>query len=305
MEQFKLVRRIGSQLGISSSGMEYHQVLPSQNHLEEFFKTERFLKGFAQRAPQLFESAPNQIEIEFINWGHTQLVYVVSAADQKFTVLVGQPSAEFGMVKAEYDNLKKLALYNSQSVVEPIYYHCNNEREAYVAPYHLQAHCVASDAVGWGTYSCAPYRFDVFSAEQRKNVNTCMIALLIKMFDQKEQSGIAACKLGGGDFILEKSWSQEKLSIENTLKSMKLIAAREIVKVPFEDYLDLIRKEFKMKTHSGDSRCKSPGIVINHGARIPMSEKEIESGIRLGLSLINKKESRVAQKEIASKPPTF
>lgn len=50
-----------------------------------------------------------------------------------------------------------------------------------------------------------------------------MIAMLIKFFDDKNNLGIGSCRLGGGDFVLEKGYEDEQITYENILKRMKLI----------------------------------------------------------------------------------
>ena len=49
--------------------------------------------------------------------------------------------------------------------------------------------------------------------------------LLVYIILKKE--GICSCKLGGGDFMLQKGWEDETLIIENTLNNLYLIAARK------------------------------------------------------------------------------
>ena len=75
-----------------------------------------------------------------------------------------------------------------------------------------------------------------------------MIAKLVSLYDFEMCQGIAACKLGGGDFMLEKGWEKQPLTIESTLNGMYLIAAREMITCSFEDYLELIRDEFSRQT---------------------------------------------------------
>ena len=71
-----------------------------------------------------------------------------------------------------------------------------------------------------------------------------MIARLVQYFDTKNSLGIGACHLGGGDFVLEKGYENEAISHENILKRMKLIAARELLPMSLEEYMERIQKEF-------------------------------------------------------------
>ena len=39
---------------------------------------------------------------------------------------------------------------------------------------------------------------------------------LVRLYDEERNLGIGACKIGGGDFILEKSWDKSDKSISST-----------------------------------------------------------------------------------------
>ena len=282
-------------LGIPGNGFDYIKVAPKENVLEElqdriteFIEITDFLKDvvFEKGVPE-FQGQNKRLR--FINYGDTQLVYVLEVNDRNYTLLLGQPAAEFGIVRREHDNLRRLAQNTQENVVAPIHYFQSKDgkRELYVTPYIHQARCIASDDVdGWGVYVPEPeYHFSSFSAEERKVINSSMIALLVKMYDQKNKQGIAACKIGGGDFILEKGYENEPLTHENILKRMKLIAARDMVSMNFDEYLDILRNEFSKRTYykAEDQRDKS--ILVNHKSRIPMTDEEIEKGIEIGINL--------------------
>ena len=227
-------------LGIPSSGFEYQNLSEGQDMIEEFLKTKSFLKqvflnDLYQVAPELNS---NELTLQFINYGDTQLVYVFQSENQLYTVLVGQPAMKIGTVKKEYDNLRLLALENPDIIVKPEYYFSNGERELYITPYIMQARCIASQNSGWGIYVPEPYyHFQLFNPEEQMYVNTSIIANLIKLYNEKENLGVGSCKIGGGDFILEKDWSTENKTLENTLKRMKLIAARA--------YSNFVRKLYR------------------------------------------------------------
>ncbi len=277
-------------LGIPDSGLMYHKVLPHQNSLSEFRKTLNFFDEIIDKRfyPNISLDSNNDIKIQFINYGDTQLVYILYIGNKKYTMLVGQPSAKFGTVKKEYDNLNVLSLKNPNTVIHPINYVCNKDRELYFSPYLMQARCIASQDLGWGIYIPEPrYHFKSFCIEDNEKsiVNSCIIATLIKLFNSDLNLGLSACKIGGGDFILEKEWSNEKLSHENTLKRLKLIAARELIKINLEDYIELIRFEFSKRTYYTDESSRDKSIIINTKSRVSMTKNEIEEGILLGREL--------------------
>lgn len=268
-------------IGISDSGNHYHKLNDDQKHIEEITKTQLFLEEILKNL--LLKNC----EFEFINYGDTELVYVIKKDNQIInTLLVGQPSLKFGIVKKEYDNLIKLAKINSKLVVAPINYYTNSQREAYQTPYFYQARCIATKLDGYGVYIPEPfYRFEYFNEDDEYLITKAMIANIISLYNDKEKLALAACKIGGGDFILEKEYDKESHTIENTLKRMHLIAARELITIDLKDYLKLIRDEFAQITYYPDENLRNPNILINYKNRCAIKEAAIEDGIVLGLKL--------------------
>lgn len=275
-------------LGIPGNGFRYQNLTAGQDAVEEFLKTDMFLrKIFLERiieeAPELVD--PN-MQIEFINYGDTQQVYVLTANGKQWSVLVTQPGASFGIGKTEFDNLRTISINNPGVIVKPEYYFEENDKELYIAPYIYQARCIASQEHGYGVYVPEPYyRFETFPSEISKTVNTCMIANLIKLYDEDSQRGLGACKIGGGDFILVKNWDKSDMSIDSTLDSMKLIAAREMIPMSIAEYEQQLLKEFSERTYYKRLEDRDPRILINHKNRVPMTHDEICAGIELGKQL--------------------
>ena len=276
-------------LGIPSdfAGAEYMQLQEQENIERQFIDILDLLRQIMDDK-SIPEFQNQDKRMRFINWGYTELVYVLEVGRKKYTVLVGQPDVEFGVVKKEYDNLRKLFNRHKEEVVAPIYYMKNpqNTKEAYITPYLYQARCIADSGGSWGVYIPEPeYHFEPFSNKQRNIINACMIATIIKLFDEKNNLGIASCHLGGGDFMLEKGFENEECNYENILKRMKLISAREFTEMTLEKYIETIRREFVKRTFSEEYKDK---IIINNRCKIPMTDSEIEYGIKLGLQLRNK-----------------
>lgn len=115
-----------------------------------------------------------------------------------------------------------------------------------------------------------------------------MIANLVKLYDAKNNLGIASCKIGGGDFILDKKWQKKEQTVKSTLQNMKLIAARELIQIPLNQYVELIKKEFILRTYYENINDRDKSILINHKNRFPMQREEVEKGIQLGLRLRKK-----------------
>lgn len=211
--------------------------------------------------------------------------------EKQYTLLLGQPAKEFGVVKKEYENLRSLGKNNRENVVVPIHYFKDgeNKRELYVTPYFYQARCIGVEDKAWGVWQPElEHHFKEFSEEERKIINSSMIALLIKLFDGKNNLGIGDCRIGGGDFILEKGYENEKITYENMLKRMKLIAARELIPMNLEEYVDRLKEEFSKRTYYEIEDERDKSILINCEARIPMTLEEIQNGIELGYELREK-----------------
>ena len=269
-------------IGIGFISPSYVEVNEIQDKDDEYKKIRKFLHKYLQYYSEKESIPTDDLHIEFINYGKTELVYVLSEKNGKsVTLLVKQPVVQFGKVNQEAQNLLTLNK-RDKNVIAPIDYFQLGDQELYVTPYMNQARCVASYG-SWGMYIPEPYyRFESFTAEQEKIVNTCMIAKLVSLYDFVEEEGISSCKLGGGDFMLSKGWETQPPTIENTLNQLYLIAAREKIKCSFEEYLSIIRDEFSRATIMENPR----GIAINIRGRVPMQIIDIESGIELGQSII-------------------
>ncbi len=242
------IQKVQNNISIGWFHCGYLEVNEIQNKYNEYEKIQKFLQEYINRYSEIVGVPINDLELEFINYGKTELVYVLAEkSGKKTTLLVKQPIVEFGKVKQEAKNL--LILNQShKNIVAPIDYFKLGDQELYATPYINQARCIASDDLGWGMYVPEPfYRFVPFTEEQAKIVTSCMIAKLISYYDFTNHEGIISCKLGGGDFMLPKGWETEKPTIENTLENLYLISARDKIKCSFESYIRLIKNEFSKK----------------------------------------------------------
>ena len=285
-------------LGIPGTGIEYLKLPAGQEDLEsrmvEFYEIRNFLVEVAN-SNLLPEFQGKHKALQFISYGDTEMVYVLSVDDRKYTMLLGQPATQFGVVKREYENLKMLGRNHPESVVVPMQYFADEKgkHELYITPYLYQARCVGIETRQWGAWVPEPfYRFEDFSQEERSAINSCMIARLVQYFDTKNNLGIGACHLGGGDFVLEKGYENEAISHENILKRMKLIAARELLSMSMEEYMERIQKEFLQRTYYRSEEERDPSIQVNHKLKSPMTVKEIQTGIALGLRLRERQKKR-------------
>lgn len=229
-----------------------------------------------------------QKRLQFINYGSTQLVYVLTINESRqYTFLVNQPSAPSGVGKREFENLKNLSKSNKDNVITPLYYFADkndSSRELYITPYYYQARCIGVEDKEWGIWVPEPeYLFYDFKSQDRKVINASMVALLIKLYDEKTKKGLSGVRLDGRDFMLEKGFEDYDLNSQNVLKRMKLIAARSLVQMKLDEYINRIRQEL-----SGQVMDNQQMKVIGKALRKPLALDEIEDGIKLGIDLREK-----------------
>ena len=278
-------------LGIPNYGIHYLRMPQESNSLEDTLKAFSGINNFVTRAASsntVPEFQGKKKRLQFINYGSTQLVFVLTVDESRqYTFLVNQPLVPFGTGKREFENLKTLSKNHKDTVISPLYYFTdknNPNNELYITPYHYQSRCVGVEDKNWGMWVPEPeYLFYDFNAHNRKIINASMVALLIKLYDEKSKKGLSRVRLDGGDFMLEKGFENYDITFENILKRMKLIAARELKSIEFNEYLNSIRQELSGKVENPEEMK-----IIGKKLRCPMEEDEIEAGIKLGLALKEK-----------------
>lgn len=249
------------QLGIPDTDYSYHILGANQNRIEEVITTRTFLSSLSEKIPNIVSTSST---IEFINYGDTELVYVIKNDTSIDTLLVGQPSTKIGTVKIEYDNLRHLAIKHPSIIVSPTTYVSNGKREAYITPYIKQARCIATYDGTYGAYIPEPYyRYEAYNKQDEYLVSKAIIANLIRLYDYDSKLALVECKIGGGDFILEKEYDQEPHTEQNILNRMKLIAARKLINIELNDYIELLRREFSRKTYYKSLSQRDNSILVN------------------------------------------
>ena len=274
-------------LGINVLQACYVSLLPDQNITEELIECSKLVKSMLDNS-DVEELKGYRKRVEFINYGDTQLVFAIVIDESRtYALLINQPTTEYGVGKREYDNLIKLNQMDSELVIKPIHYYERNKRELYVTPYYDLARCVGIEEKDWGVWEPEPsYHFRKFTDEERKTVNQAMVASLIKLYDEENNLGIANCVLTGGDFMLLKGYEDSEISFENIMNSIKLIAARRLISISLEDYIDRIRIEL-----SEEDIPESELVILKSRIKNPFTKEEIETGIELGLSLRNNRKN--------------
>ena len=279
------MKDIKEALGIIDDDIWYYKFLPNQNIIEEIAKIQAFKKSFIY-SDTFLELNGTKFQFQFINYGETQLVYVVTIDNsKKYTILVNQPATEYGVGKTEFINLNRLNQLDPDVVIKPISYFSNNDHELYITPYYYQARCIGVETTNWGIWIPEPdSHFKNFNNDEKRIINSTMVAMLINLYDEENNKGIAKTRLDGGDFMLLKGFEEDNITFENISNHIKLIAARELTSISLDDYIDRIRLELS-KNDLGENEL----IITGKKLREPLTIEEVETGIELGLALRNKK----------------
>lgn len=281
-------------LGIPNYGMHYLKMPSERNSiedtLEEFLGIHNFINRVAS-SNTVPEFQGKQKRLQFINYGSTQLVYVLTVDENRqYTFLVNQPATHFGTGKREFENLQILSKNNRDNVITPLYYFTDknsSNRELYVTPYNYQSRCIGVEDKEWGMWIPEPkYLFNDFKPQDKKIINSSMVALLVKLYDDKGKRGLSEVRLDGGDFMLEKGFEDYDMNFENILKKMKLIAARKLEPMKLDEYINRIAQELSGKV-SDNQEMK----IIGKKLKSPLGLDEIEDGIKLGIALKDKEKA--------------
>ena len=257
-------------LGINDYDFIYYELSPEQDFLEEIVKINNFLN--LDFPMYLEKNYPNyyskDMKIKFINWGHMEVIYVLDNGQRKYTLVMGQPSLEYGKVKSEYDNLKILSK-NNEDVVSPLLYYGSPKynREIYMTPYYYQARCISYLDEKLGVYVPEPdYHFEEFNGYKKDIIEEAITAKIISLYNLGTHVGINDFSISSGDFILERGFEDTINNVNSVFNDMKVIAARSLVNMSLDDYIDLIYEKLEK-----------------------FNSKNINKGIELGFSKIKKR----------------
>jgi len=274
-------------LGIKNYGEWYIRHLPEQKEEVEFLKINKFIKEFVSKN-NIKELQGEEVDCQFINYGDVQIVFVITIDEIKqYTLLVNQPKIPAGQGLEEYNNLIYLNKINPDIVIKPIYYYVNPEnpqQELYITPYYFQARCVGVETTAWGIWIPEPkYYFRDFNQIERKVINKCMIALVIKLYDEKNKKGISRWRFDGGDFMLLKGFENGEINEDNIIKNLIMISARKLITIELKNYIEKMKIELRNGLKDNEEK-----LIIGKNLRCPFSEEEIEEGIKLGMKLREK-----------------
>lgn len=93
--------------------------------------------------------------------------------------------------------------------------------------------------------------------------------------------------------MFPKDWDSKEITMNSILDNLYLIAAREMISCPFDEYLNILRREFRKYTIDEPHE----NILVNVRGRAIMSEEMIEKGIRLGIEITPSETANEHQKK--------
>ena len=238
-----IYQQVMNSSGISTISNFYISTTDNQDKNYEKQRIANFISMYAHHYAQHHNVNIDAIKVDLINYGLNELVYMMQVGDEALTLLVKQPCIQKGLVKEEADNLTKLHELD-ENVIAPIEYFENEDCELYATPYINKARCV-SVVENWGVYVPEPRNhFEMFFPEDTVAVCTSIIAKLVNLYDFDDNKGLASCYITSGDFMLAEDWEDEEITIDRILPRLYLIAARSRVSCSFEEYIEMIRREF-------------------------------------------------------------
>ena len=272
-------------LGIDNYSDWYIRHSKEQNQSEEFKKVNSFVLNFCLNN-NFEELQGSKISLQFINYGDTQLVFVITIDNTKqYTLLVNQPKTRPGQGFEEFTNLTNFNKLFPETIIKPIKYYVNpnnNQQELYMTPYYYQARCVGVETPekGWGEWIPEPnYHFRVYSKDEGEIIKKCIVAMMIKFYDDKNKRSIAGYSLDGDDFMLKKGYEKEELNETNIIKNFVFIAARKVINIEFEEFKNRLKKELRNDFKENEN------IIVRKKLRAPFTEEDIEEGIKYGMTL--------------------
>ncbi len=69
------------------------------------------------------------------------------------------------------------------------------------------------------------YHFKPFSQEERRVINSSMVAALITLYDEENNQGLSKVRLDCGDFMLLKGYEEEEL-IQDSIYKLKTYSSK-------------------------------------------------------------------------------
>ncbi len=236
-------------------------------------------------AQQIKIKDSDKLQISFMNYGNTELVYLLTINKQKYAILINQPQMNKTVIKNQFQNLHRLHNNDSRFIVNAHSFFENDRYAMYLTEYINNALCVGNEKPNiLGVWNPLPhYHFEEFNKETSDLVNISRIAHIVNLYDDVNQIGISKTQISGNDFMLTQD--TDFLDLQSIIENTRIIGARDSISVPFERYIKLLREEFQVATSRTDHDVLEGRIKINHHSKMPISKDLIDEGIEQGYML--------------------
>ncbi len=236
-------------------------------------------------AQQIEIKNSDELQLSFINYGNTELVYLLTVNKEKYTILINQPHIDKAIIKNQFQNLCRLHTNDSRFIVNAHSFFEEDRYAMYLTEYINNALCVGNEKPNMlGVWNPLPYyHFEEFNKATSDLVNISRIAHLVNLYDDVNQMGISKTQISGNDFMLTQD--TDFLDLQSIIENTRIIGARESISISFEHYIKLIKEEFQVGTSRTDFDVLSGRIKINHHSKMSISKELINEGIEQGYLL--------------------
>ncbi len=227
----------------------------------------------------------DRLQLSFMNYGNTELVYLLNINKQKYTLLINPPHMDKTVIKNQFQNLRRLHNNDSRFIVNAHSFFENEKYAMYLTEYIDNALCVGNEEPNvLGVWNPLPhYHFEEFNRETSDLVNISRIAHIVNLYDDLNQIGISKTQISGNDFMLTQNTDFQDL--QSIIDNTRIIGARDSISIPFEHYIELLREEFQVATSRTDIDVLEGRLKINHHSKMPISKDIINEGIEQGYML--------------------
>lgn len=207
--------------------------------------------------------------------------YLLFVDNEKYIIVCGSNNLRYGLLRDEYNNLKNLNRRNKDIVLRPKYYYTDGFKELYVTDYLYNIQRIASTGEELAIYpSKKSYEEVKLNSYQKNIINTALAYNLVRLYDDNRELAPSQIDISAGDFVYCDDWDLDKINMKDSIDCMRLTRAKEIIRIPFKDYLNLLRKELVNNKYS---LSKQSSLILTDEFSNFMSRDQVEKAISLAI----------------------
>ncbi|KAJ5073539.1 hypothetical protein M0811_08656 [Anaeramoeba ignava] len=235
----------------------------------------------------------NIYEIEFVNYGSLEIIFrlkfTYKSKEMSFIIVSSQLPSLIEKVHQDFIHTKEFHKHFPNLILEVFNYdEFQLSKSKLSISFFTQidlnlCRCIAKNksySENWGIYNPEPiYRFEPFDNELSEFTKQMIIASLIGTYNHKLQKGISCSRASGGDFVLLRNFDYSQKSLK---ECWRMISVRNEIEIDFQNYCDLIIKEFQISSKISDQKVIDDSLKINHNSKEAFKLETIQKGIELG-----------------------